>query len=156
MSTESVMPSNRLTLSCPLLLLSVFPSIRVFFKESVLHFRWSKYWSFSFSISPSNEYSGLISFKIHWFDLLVVQRTLKSLPQHHYSKASVFWCSTLFMVQLSHLCMTTGKTIVLTILLCKQSDVSDTRKKNSACNARNLGSIPRLGRSPGEGNGFPL
>ena len=103
MSIESVMPSNHLILCCPFLLLpSIFPSIRVFSIESVLHIRWPKCWSFSFSISPSNEYSGLISFRIDWFDLLAVQGTLKSLLQHHSSKASIFQCSTLFMVQLSH------------------------------------------------------
>ena len=111
MSIELVMPSNHLILCCPLLLLpSIFPSIRVFFSESVLHFRWAKYWSFS--ISPSNEYSGLISFRIDWFD---VQGTLKSLLQHHSSKASVLWHSAFFMVQLSHPYMTTGKTIALTV-----------------------------------------
>ena len=98
----------------PLLLLpSIFPSIRVFSNESTLHIRWPKYWSFSFSISPSNEYSGLISFGIDWFDLLAVQGTLKSLLQHHSSKASILWCSAFFMAQLSHPYMTTGKTIAL-------------------------------------------
>ena len=115
MSIESVMPSNHLILYCPLLLLpSIFPSIRVFSNESVLHIRWPKYWNFSFSISPSNEYSGLISFKIDWFDLLAVQRTLKSLLQHHNSKASILQCSAYFIVQLSHPYMTIGKTITLT------------------------------------------
>ena len=115
MSIESVMPSNHLILCRPLLLLlSVFPSIRVFSNESVLHIRWPKYWSFSFSISPSNEYSGLISFRIDWLDLLLVQGPLKSLFQHHSSKASILWCSAFFMVQLSHPYMTTGKTIALT------------------------------------------
>ena len=110
MSTESVRPSNRLILSHPLLLLpSIFPSIRVFSSESVLCIRWPKYWSFSFSISPSNEYSGVISFRIDWFDLLAVQGTLKSLLQHHRSKASILRCSAFFMVQLSHPHMTTGK-----------------------------------------------
>ena len=110
MSIESVMPSNHLIPCCPLLLLPpVPPSIRVFSKESVLHIRWPKYWNFSFSISPSNEYSGLISFIIEWFDLLSVQRTLKSLFQHHSSKASILWHSAFFMVQLSHPYMTTGK-----------------------------------------------
>ena len=108
------MPSNQLILCCPLLLLlSIFPSIRVFSNESVLHVRWTKYWSFSFSISPSNEYSGLISFKINWFDLCAVQGTLKSLLQHHSSKASILWHSAFFIAQLSHLYMTTGKTIAL-------------------------------------------
>ena len=115
MSIESVMPSNHLILCCPLLLLpSIFPGIRVFSNESVLRIRWLKYRNFSFSISPSNEYSGLISFRMDWLDLLAVQGTLKSLLQHHSSKASVLWCSTFFIVQLSHSYMTTGKTIALT------------------------------------------
>ena len=115
MSIESVMPSNHLILSRPLLLLpSIFPSIRVFSKESVLHIRWPKQWSFSFSISPSSEYSGLISFRMHWLVLLAVQRTLKSLLQHHSSKASILQRSAFFRVQLSHPYMTTGKTIALT------------------------------------------
>ena len=115
MSIKSVMPSNRLILCCPLLLLpSIFPIIRVFSNVSVLCIRWTKYWSFSFSIGPSNEYSGLISFRIDWFDLLEVQGTLKSLLQHHISKAPILWCSAFFMVQLSHLYMTTRKTIALT------------------------------------------
>jgi len=109
------MPSNHLTLCHPLLLLpSIFPSIRVFSNESVLPIRWPQYWSFSFSISPSNEYSGLICFRIAWFDLLVVQITLKNLLQHDYSKASILWCSAFFMVQLSYSYMTTGKTIAFT------------------------------------------
>ena len=116
MSIELVMPSNHLILCCPLLLLpSIFPSIRVFANESVLHMQWPKYWSFRFSISPSNEYSRLISFRMDWFYLLAVQGTLKSLLQHHSSKASILWRSALFMVQLSHPYMTTGKTIALTI-----------------------------------------
>ena len=103
MSIESVMPSNHLILCYPLLLPpSIFPSIRVFSNESVLHIRWPKYWSFSFSISSSNEYSGLISFRMDWLDLLTVQGALKSLLQHHSSKASILWCSAFFMVQLSH------------------------------------------------------
>ena len=107
---EMVMPSNHLILYCPLLLWpSIFPSIRVFSNESVIRIRWSKYWSFSFSISPSNECSGLISFRMDWLDLLAVQGTLKSLLQHHSSKASILWCSASFMVQLSYLYMTTGK-----------------------------------------------
>ena len=109
------MPSNHLILCCPLLLLpSIFPSIRVFSSESALHIRWPKYWSFSFSITPSNEYSGLISFRIDWFDLLAVQGTLKSFLQHHSSKASILWCSAFFMVQLSYPYVTTGKTTALT------------------------------------------
>ena len=115
MSIKSVMPSNHLILCCRLLLLpSIFPSIRVFSKESVLHSRWPKYWSFSFSISPSSEYSGLISFRMDWLDLFAVQGTLKSLLQYHSSKASILWCSAFFMVQLSHPYMTTGKTVGLT------------------------------------------
>ena len=116
MSVESVMPSNHLILCHPLLLLpSSFPSIRVFSNESTLPIRWPKYWSFSFSISPSNKYSGLISFRIDWFDLLAVQGTLKSLLQNHCLKASIHWHSAFFMVQLSHPYMTAGKTIVLAI-----------------------------------------
>ena len=115
MSIESVMPSNHLILSRPLLfLLSIFPSIRVFSNESVLHFRWPKYWSFSFSICPSNEYSRLISFRMDCLDLLAVQGSLKSLPQHHGSKASILQCSAFFIVQLSQPYMSTGKTIALT------------------------------------------
>ena len=115
MSIESVMPSNHLILCHPLLLLpSIFPSMRVFSKKSVLHIRWPKYWSFSFRMSPSSEYSGLISFRMDWLDLLAVQGTLKSLLQHHSSKASVLWCSAFFIVQLSHPYMITGKTIALT------------------------------------------
>ena len=114
-SIESVMPSNHLILCRPLLLLpSIFPSIGVFSNESVLHIRWPKYWSFSFNIRPSNEYSGLISFRIDWLDLFAVQGTLKSLLQHHSSKAPVLQCSAFFIVQLSHPYMTTGKTIALT------------------------------------------
>ena len=116
MSTESVMPSNHLILCFPLLLLpSIFPSIKVFSNESVLRIRWPKYWSFRFSISPSNEYSGLISFRIEWFDLFAVQGTLKNLLQHHNSKASILWHSAFFIVQLSHPYMTPKKTIALTI-----------------------------------------
>ena len=113
-SVESVMPSNHLILCCPLLLLpSIFPSIRVFSNESALHIRWPKYWSFSINISPSNECSGLISLRMDWLDLLAVQGTLKSLLQHHSSKASILH-SAFFIVQLSHPYMTTGKTIALT------------------------------------------
>ena len=115
MSIESVMPSKHFILCCPLLLPpSIFPSIRAFSNESVTLIRWSKYWSFSFSISASNEYSGLISFRIDWLDLLDVQGTLKSLLQHHNSKTSILQCSAFFIVQLSHPYMTTGKTIALT------------------------------------------
>ena len=113
MPIESVMPSSYLILCHPLLLLPpIPPSIRGFSNESTLCMRWPKYWSFSFSISPSNEHPGLISFRMHWLDLLAVQGTLKSLFQHHSSKASILWCSTFFTVQLSYLYMTTGKTIV--------------------------------------------
>ena len=116
MSVESVMAFDHLIFCHPLLLLlSIFPNIRVFSNESILCIRWPKYWSFSFSISPCNEYSGLISFRINWFDLLVVQGTLKSLLQHHSRKAPILWCSAFFMVQLSHPYMTTGKTIALTV-----------------------------------------
>ena len=121
-SIESVMPSNHLILCCPLLLLpSIFPSIRVFSYELVLHIRWAKYWSFSFNISPSMEHSGLIYFRMDWLDLLAVQGALKSLLQHHSSKASIIQCSALFVVQLSHPYMTTGKTIALTrwTFVCK-------------------------------------
>ena len=115
MSIESVMPSNHLTLCCPLLLQpSIFPRIRVLSNESVLHIRWPKYWCFSFSISPSNEYPGLISYRMEWLGLLAVQRTLKSLLQYYNSKASILWHSAFFTVQLSHPYMTTGKTIALT------------------------------------------
>ena len=115
MSIESVILSNHLTLCCPLLLLpSIFPSIRVFSNESVLHIRWPKYWGFSFSVSLSSEYSGLISFSIDWFALLAVRGTLKSFLQHDSSKASILWCSVFLMIQLSHPYMTTGKTIALT------------------------------------------
>ena len=122
MSIESAMPSSHLILCRSLLLLpSVFPCNRVFPNESVLHIRWPEYWSFSFHISPSNEHPGLISLRMDWLDLLTVQGTLKSLLQHHSSKASILWCSAFFIVQLSHSYMITGKTIALTrrILLAK-------------------------------------
>ena len=114
MCIESGMPSNHLVLCHPLLLHSIFPSIRVFSNESVLRIRWPKYWSFSLSISPSSEYSELISFRIDWFDLLAAQEALKSLLQHHSSKASILQCSAFFIVQLSHPYMTTGEMIALT------------------------------------------
>ena len=115
MSIESVIPSNHLILSHPLLLLpSIFPSMRVFSSESALHIRWPKYWSFSFNISPANEHSGLIFFRMDWLDLLAVQGTLKSLLQYHSSKASILLCSAFFIVHLSHPYMTIGKTIALT------------------------------------------
>ena len=122
MPIESVMPSSHLILCLPLLVLPpIPPSIRVFSNESTLHMRWPKYWSFSFSISPSNEHPGLISFRVDWLDLLAVQGTLKSLLQHHSLKASIFQCSVFFIVQLSHPYMTTGKTIALTrqTFVCK-------------------------------------
>ena len=123
-SIELVMPSNHLILCHSLLFLPlIFPSIRVFSSELALRIRWPKYWSFSFSTSPSNEYSGLISFTIDWFDILAVQGTLQSLLQHPYLKASILWCSAFFMVQLSYLCMTTGKTSHYTDL-CWQSGIS--------------------------------
>ena len=126
MSIESVMPSNHLILCHPLLLLpSIFPSIRVFSNELALHIKWPKYWGFSFSISPFNKCSGLISFRMNWFDLLAVQGTLKSLLQHHSLKASILQCSGFFMVQLSHLYLTTGKNCIFDYMdLCQQSDVS--------------------------------
>ena len=115
MSIKSVLPSNHLIFCHPLLLLpSLFPSIRVLSNESAFPVRWAKYWSFSFNIRPSNEQPGLISFRMDWLDLPAVQGTLKSLLQHHSSKASVLWCSAFFIVQLSHPYMTTGKTITLT------------------------------------------
>ena len=115
MSIESVMPSYHLILCHPLLLLpSIFPSFRVFSNESALRIMWPKYWSFSFNISPSNEHPGLVSFRMNWLHLLAVQGTLKSLLQHHSSKASILWRSAFFTIQLSHPCMTTGKTIALT------------------------------------------
>jgi len=114
MSIETVMPSSHLILCHPFLLLSsIFPSIKVFSNKSALHTRWPKYWSFSFNISPCNEYSGLISFRMDWLDLLAVQGTLKSLLQHHTSKASILQCSPFFIVQLSHPYLTTGKNIAL-------------------------------------------
>ena len=116
MPINSLMPSNHLILYCLLLFLpAMFPSIRVFSDESALHIRWPKYWSFSFSISPSSEYSVLISFKTDWFDLPAVQGTLKNLLQHHSLKALILWCSAFFIVQLSHPYMTSGKTIAVTI-----------------------------------------
>ena len=123
---KSVMPSKHLIHYHPLLLLSsIFPSTRVFSIESFCHIRWPKNWNFSFSISPSNEYSGLISFNIDWFDLLAVQETLKSLLQHHSLKAIILWCSAFFRVQVSHPYLTTGKTIALTRWdLCWQNYVS--------------------------------
>ena len=164
MSTESVMPSNHLILCCPLRLLpSIFPSIRVFSNKSILCIRWSKYWSFSFSISPYNEYSGLISFRMDWLDLLALQGTLKSLLQHHSSKASIFRRSAFFTVQLSHPYMTTGKTIALTrqtfigkvmsllfnMLSIRESQIQPTVKYYNT----SIG-LPRW--CPGRGHGNPL
>ena len=131
MSIELVLPSNHLILSHPLFLpSSIFPRIRVFSNQSILQIKWPNYWSFSFSISPSNEYSGLISLRIDWFDLLAVQGTLKSLLQHHNSKASILRCSDFFMVQLSHLYMTTVKTIVLRKMM-KQRQSSKIKTHSS-------------------------
>ena len=126
MSIKSVMPSKHFILCCPLLLLpSIFPGMRIFSNESIIHIRWPKYWSFSFNISPSNERSGLISFKMDWLDLLAVQGTLKSLLQHHSSKASILWCSSFFIVQLSHPHMITGKKHSLDYMdLCQPNGVS--------------------------------
>ena len=142
MSIESGMPSNHLILCCPLLLLpSIFSSTRVFYKESVLHIRWPKYWSFSFNISPSNEHSGLISFRMDWLDLLGVQGTLKRFLQHHSSKASIVQHSALkFISFLKYLYYSKG-------LPCSSNS------KESACNTGDQGSIPGLGRSPGGGHG---
>ena len=124
MSIESLMPCKHFILCRLILLPSIFPSIRVFSNESALQIRWPNYWSFSFTISPSSEHPGLISFKMDWFDLLAVQGTLKSLLQHNSSKASILWCSAFFIVQLSHPYMTTGKTIALT---CHFSSVQFSR-----------------------------
>ena len=143
------MPSNHLIFCGPLLLLtSIFPSIRVFSKESALRIRCPKHWSFSFSIRPTNEHPGLISFRMNWLDLLAAQGTLKSLLQHHSSKASILQCSVFFILQLSHPYMTTGKTIALT----RWTFVD----KVMSLLLGDLGSIPGLGRSPGEGHGNPL
>ena len=153
----------------------IFPSIRVFSNESAVCLRWPKYWSYSFSISPPNEYSGLISFRIDWFDLLAVQETLKSLLQHHSSKASILWCSAFFKVQLSHPYMTTGKIIALTrrtfvgkvmyllfntlsrfvIAFLSRGFPDSSVGKESACNAGDSSLIPGWGRSPEEGIGYP-
>ena len=143
MSIKSVMPSNHLILCRPLLLLpSIFPSIRVFSKESALCIRCPNYWSFSFNISPTNDYSGLISFRMDWLDLLAVQGTLKRLLQHHSSKASILWPSAFFIVQLSHPYMTTGKTIALT-------------RRTFVDKVMSL-LFNMLSRLVGEGNGTPL
>ena len=152
MSIESVMPSNHLILCQPLLLLpSIFPSIRVFSNESVLPIRWPKYWSFRFNISPSNEHQELFSFRMDWLDTLAVQGTLKSLLQHHSSKASILLHSAFFMIQLSHPYMTTGKTIALT----RQTFGGKVMSLLFNMLSR-LVIFPGLVRSPGEGNGNPL
>ena len=176
MSIKSAMPSNHLILCHPLLLLpSIFSSIRVFSYESALRIRWSKYWSFGFNISPSNEYPGLMSFRMDWLDLLAVQRTLKSLLQHHSSKASILQHSAFFMVQHSHPYMTTGKSIVLTrwtFVEPSRDAIKSTictnytqlhgfpggsvSKKKSTCSAGDPGSILGFGRSLREENGNPL
>ena len=131
-SIESVMLSNHLILCRPLLLLpSIFPSIRVFSNESTLHIRWPKYWSFSFSISPSNEHPGLISFRTDWLDLLTVQGTLKSLLQHHSSKASILQCSAFFTVQLSHPYMTNGKNMKNNVYMCITESLCYTAESNT-------------------------
>ena len=146
MSIELVMPSNHLILCHPLLLLpAIFPSIRVFSNESALLIRWPQYWSFSFNMSLSNEYSRLISFRMDWLDLLAVQGTFKSLLQHHSSKALIIWCSAFSTVQLSHPYMTTGKTITLTRWWL--------RVRNPLGNSGDARSIPQSGRFLGEGNG---
>ena len=139
------MPCNRLIL-CPSLLPSIFPSIRVFSNESVLHIRWPKYWSFSFNISPCNEYSGLISFRMEWLDLLTVQGTLKSLLQHHSSKASILRRSALFIVRLSHPYMTTGKTMALTrrTFVGKVMSLLFNKLSAAAAAAKSLQSCPTL------------
>ena len=153
MSIKSVMPSNHFILCRPLHLPSDFLSIRVFFNESSFHIRWPKDWSFSFSISPSSEYSGLISFRTDWFDLFAVQGTLKSFLQYHSSKASILWFLTLFIVQLSLPHMTTGKTIALTSY---QGRPDSSVCKEPSCNAGDLGLIPGSGISTGEGIGYSL
>ena len=164
------MPSNPLILCHPCLLPSILPSIRFFSSESTLRIRWPKYWSFTSSISPSNECAGLISFKIDWFDPLAVQRALKSPLQHHSWKASILPCSTFFMVQFLHPYTATGKTIALTVWTFADKVMSllfhtmhrglvfpsDSDSKESACNSGDLGSVPGLGRSPREGNGNQL
>ena len=174
MSIESVRPFNHVICRPLLLLPSIFPSIGVFSSESTVWLRWPEYWSFS--ISPSSEYSGLISFRIDWFDLLAVKGTLKSLLQHHSSKASVLWHAAFFMIQLSHVNMTTAKTIALTrwtfvskVMVGKIHWRRDrlptpvflgfpcgSAGKESACNAGELGSIPGWGRSRGRGHGNPF
>ena len=154
MSNELVMPFNHLILCRHLLLPpSIFPSIRVFPNESVLCIRWPKDWSFSLSISPSNEYSGLLSLRMDWFDLLAVQWTLKSLLQHHNSKASILQCSSFFMVQLSHPYMTAGKTIALTISVSQSSHsvMSDSMRPHESQHARPPCPSPTLGVYPNSG-----
>ena len=181
MNIESVMPSNHLILCHHLFLLrSIFPSIRVFSHQSALRIRWPKYWHFGFSISPSNEYSGLISFRMDWFDLLAVQRTLKSILQYHSSKVSILWCSAVFMVRFSHLYMTTRKTKKQELKSYSFQNENHSHRElikmitwitaSALCNSMKLWAMPcRATRdrqvmvessdytwSPGEGNGKPL
>ena len=160
---DAIQPSH--PLSSPSPPASIFPSITGLSNEPVLLIRWPNDWSFSFSTSPSDEYSGLISFRMNWLDPLAVQGTLKSLLQHHSSKASILWHSAFLILQLSHLYMTTGKIIALTrwtllFLICclawSWGFPGGSDSKESSCNAGDPGSIPGLGRSPGEGNGNPL
>ena len=141
MSIESVMPSSHLILGHPLLLPPIPPSIRVFSNESTLCIRWPEYWSFSCSITPSNEHPGLISFRMDWLDLLAVQGTLKSLLQHHNSKVSILWCSAFFIVQLSHPYMTTGKTIALTRQTCDWVPLEVVRYSRNLCDAASVLSL---------------
>ena len=170
MSIESMMPSYHIILCHPLFLLpSILPSIRVFSNRSVLRIRWPKYWSFSFSIIPFNGYSGLISFRMDWLDLLAGQETIKGLFQHPSSKSSILWCSAFFIFQFLHPYMTTGKTIALTgqnfvgkvmfLLFNMLSSLGfhqNSVGKESACDAGDSGLIPGAGRSPGEGIDYPL
>ena len=165
MSIKSVMPSNHLILCHPLFLLpSIFPRIRVFSNKSALHIRWPKYWSFNISISPSNEYSGLISFRIEWLDILAVQGTLKSLLQHHSWKASILWCSAFFMVQLSHPCMTTGNMTSHPYMTtnrkksCEMFDAGEVRGSRAQRNSslRPLQDFLSLLRDPCSCHGQPL
>ena len=158
MSIELVMPSNCLILCHPLLfLLSIFPSIMVFSNESALLIRWPKYWSFSFNTSPSNEHPGLISLRMDWLDLPIVQGTLKSLLQHYSSKSSILWRSTFFIVQCSHPYMTTGKTIALTRWTFVDKGVTSGKESARLCRRLKRGRFETgLGRSRGGGNGNPL
>ena len=156
--SDTIQPSHPLL--PPSLLPSVFPSTKVFSNKQALHIRWPKYWSFSFSISPSNEYSGLIPFRMDWLDLLAIKGTLKSLLQHHSSKASILRHSAYFMVQISHPYTTTGKIITLTRWTFVDREATglpySSVGKESVCNTGDPGSIPVLGRSPRGGHGNPL